>query len=337
MNLKDLSLSELEQWCAERGHARYRARQLWRWLYQAQERVPARMTNLPERLRQQLEDETYVDAVWVDKVFTDRNTASLKAVLRLCDGVGIEAAALLYRFGYTACLSSQAGCRMACVFCASGQSWERNLSSGEIVDQVLRLADVAERPMSRVVLMGVGEPLDNYAQVVKALRQLHQPQGVNMGYRHMTVSTCGLVPQMHWLADEGMAVNLAISLHAVDDEVRKALLPVAARRHSLVEIAEAARNYSERTGRQITFEYALIDRINDSDESAQRLAEYTRAVKGHVNLIGLNPVEGCELMATPRAGQGRFLQKLRREGISATMRRSLGVSINAACGQLRRG
>ena len=336
VSLKDLSLEQMEDWCVERGHPRYRGRQLWRWLYQANARVPDAMTNLPASFRRTLADEACLDAVWVARVFSDENSGSLKTVLTLEDGVQIEAAALLYRFGYTACLSSQAGCRMACAFCASGQSWERNLSRGEIVDQVLRLQEVTGRPMSRVVLMGVGEPLDNYDPVVGGLRQLHQKEGVNLSYRHMTVSTCGLVPEIYQLAEEGIPVNLAISLHAVDDSTRKLLLPVAARRYALAAVLKAARHYAERTGRQVTLEYALVDGINDDEKAAVKLAEYASSMGGHVNLIPLNPVEGCELKPTQREGVKGFLRRLHQEGISATTRRSLGVSIDAACGQLRR-
>ncbi|MEW6522643.1 MAG: 23S rRNA (adenine(2503)-C(2))-methyltransferase RlmN [Bacillota bacterium] len=336
VRLKDKSLSELEQVCKAYGQPPYRAKQLWRWMYAAQARSFDSMTNLPAAFREQLSAGALLDACWIHERREDEGSGSVKYAMRLEDGLVVEAVALLYRFGLTACVSSQAGCRMGCQFCASGRSWARNLSSGEIVDQVLRISeDRSGQRVSRVVMMGTGEPLDNYEPVLKAIRQLHDPAGTGIGHRSITISTCGMVPEIRRLAREGLPVNLAVSLHAADDETRRRLMPGAAGRASIDQLVAACADYTKATGRRVTFEYVLVDGINDREMDARRLAGLVKAVQGHVNLIPLNPVEASGYRRSPPERVRAFVATLQGFGTAVTVRRELGTQVDGACGQLR--
>lgn len=335
IRLKDLLLPELMARFEEWGEPAYRGRQLWRWMYRELARSFDDMTDLPARLRERLVTTAELDACWVASRAEARDGSSTKYALRLADGVVIEAVALRYRYGVTACVSSQAGCRMGCRFCASGASWQRNLSSGEIVDQILRVAaDISSQRVGRVVIMGVGEPLDNYEQVLRFMRQLHEPAGLGLSYRAITVSTCGLVPEIDRLAREGLPVNLAVSLHAVDDRTRARLMP-SARRYPIAELLAAAGRYARATGRQPTLEYTLIDGVNDSLQAAQELGRYGRELKALVNLIPLNPVPGSSYRPSPLRQVRAFRERLRSAGVAVTVRRGLARELEGACGQLR--
>lgn len=336
-NLKDLSLAELEDWFAGLGEDRFRGRQVFRWLHRRAACSFAEMTDLPRELRQRLEGEATPGCALVLRRQEDPRDGTVKFLVGLEDGQAIEAVRLRYRFGFSVCVSTQAGCRMGCVFCASTVGGRaRDLSPGEMVEEVL----VAERDLggrghvSRVVLMGIGEPLENYAAVVKFLRLLHEPEGLGLSYRRMTLSTCGLVPGIRRLAGEGLPVTLAVSLHAPEDELRSRLMPVN-RRYPLAELLPACEEYARRTGRRVTFEYALIDGVNDDPELARALARRLRGMSCHVNLIPLNP-SGRGLRGSPPERVEAFRAVLERAGVAVTVRRELGTGIDAACGQLRR-
>ncbi len=336
-NLKDLSPAELADWFAARGEAPYRARQVFRWLHRRAACSFAEMTDLPVGLRERLEREATPGCARVARRQEDPHDGTVKLLLELEDGEAVETVRLRYRFGHTVCVSIQVGCRMGCVFCASTVGGlVRNLSAGEMVEQVLAAQrDLGGRGrVGRVVLMGIGEPLENYDAVVKFLRLLHEPAGLGLSYRRMTLSTCGLVPEIRRLAGEGMPSNLAVSLHAPEDELRSRLMPVN-RRYPLADLLAACGEYARRTGRRVTFEYALISGVNDDPELARSLARRLEGLVCHVNLIPLNP-SGRGYVASPPERVAAFRAALERAGVPVTVRRELGTGIDAACGQLRR-
>lgn len=334
VQLKDRSRDELAQICVAWGQPPYRATQLWHWMYAKSARDFGAMTDLPEDFRQLLHQRAQLDACWVRQRREDPVAGVVKYAMALADGLVVEAVALRYRAGVTACLSSQAGCRMGCRFCASGKSWERQLSSGEIADQFLRIGeDLGGKGSDRVVLMGTGEPLDNYEAVLKAIRQLHE--GTGMSYRSFTISTCGLVPGILRLGAEKLPINLAVSLHAADDALRQSLMPKAARSARVDQLVEACLAYAGASGRRVTFEYLLLDGVNDREEDARRLAGLAGKARAHVNLIPFNAVSGSPYRRSPPGRVAAFVARLREAGVALTVRRELGAGIDAACGQLR--
>lgn len=334
VQLKDRSQDELKQLCIEWGQPPYRAAQLWQWMYVKLARDFEVMTDLPVEFRRQLGQKARLDACWVRRRLGDPAAGSVKYAMALCDGVVVEAVALRYRAGVTACLSSQAGCRMGCRFCASGRSWERQLRSGEIVDQFLRIGeDLGGKRADRVVMMGTGEPLDNYEAVLKAIRQLHE--GTGMSYRSFTISTCGLVPGILKLAAEKLPITLAVSLHAVDDALRQRLMPQAARLSRVDRLVEACMVYAGASGRRVTFEYLLLDGVNDREEDARHLAGLAAKARTHVNLIPFNAIPGSPYRRSAPGRVAAFAAVLRAAGIALTVRRELGSGMDAACGQLR--
>lgn len=342
LDLKSMSVAEMEAAFAGFGAPPFRARQVFRWMHRRAACDFAEMTDLPGDLRARLSVEADLGCAVVVRRQEDPDDGTVKLLLRLGDGETVETVLLRYRFGHTVCISTQAGCRMGCAFCASTVGGlARNLTSGEMVEQVLaavrelraRSGDPEAR-VSRVVLMGIGEPLENYDAVVKFLRLIHEPAGLALSYRHMTVSTCGLAPEVRRLAREGLPITLAVSLHAPNDELRGRLMPVN-RRYPLGDLLPACAEYGERTGRRVTFEYALVEGVNDAPELARELARLLRGTLGHVNLIPLNP-SGRGLRGSPPERVEAFRGALERAGVAVTVRRELGTGIDAACGQLRR-
>lgn len=338
-DLKSMTRAELRSFLERLGEPGYRADQVFRWLHARAVTSFAAMTDLPKELRARLEDEAVITELRVLERQEDAADGTVKFLLGLPDGEAVEAVILRYRHGITVCVSTQVGCRMGCLFCASTVGGlVRNLTAGEMVEEVL----VAERHLraegsgrvSRVVLMGIGEPLENYDAVLRFIRLIHEPAGLGISYRHVTLSTCGLVPEMRRLAGEGLPITLAVSLHAPNDEVRARLMPVA-RRYPVTEVVAAGAEYAERTGRRVTFEYALVEGVNDLPELARELARLLRGVLCHVNLIPLNP-SGRGLRGSPPERVRAFKEALERFGIPVTVRRELGAGIDAACGQLRR-
>ncbi len=322
---------ELETLVSEWGEPAYRGRQVFHWLHRRGVLDPNAMTDLPLPTRQRLPTQTSHEIRRLRSM--DRLTSKL--LLRLHDGQDIEAVEMKTRTGRkTVCVSTQAGCAMGCVFCVTGQfGFDRNLDAGEIVEQVLRFNTAAE-PVTNVVFMGMGEPLANYDETLRAIRLLVHPEGLRLGARRITLSTSGLVPQIERLAQEGLQIGLAISLHAANDDARSALMPVN-RRWPIAELVAAGDGYAARTGRRVSYEYTLIAGKNDTEVHADELARLLRGRLCHVNLIPLNPSEDPSLKAPSTAGALRFEARLREAGIAATIRVNRGRDILAACGQLR--
>ncbi len=334
--LCEMTLEELSGIMKEMGEPAFRAGQIFSRA-QAGERIPE-MTSLPLRLRQVLSERFEDRPVEVLERVTSKLDGTVKLLYRLTDGHVIEGVVMRYRYGNTLCLSTQVGCRMGCRFCASTlEGCARNLSAGEMLGQV-HCANAqleAGARISRLVLMGSGEPLDNYDAVVRFLRLVNDPAGLNVGIRNISLSTCGLVPRMHRFAEEGLPLTLSVSLHAPNDRIRRQIMPVADA-YSVSEVLDACRCYIRKTGRRVIFEYALIHGINAAPEQARELAALLRGVQCHVNLIPLNSVPERGLTGVSEAEVTAFRKTLEGLGISVTRRREMGDDIEGACGQLRR-
>jgi 23S rRNA (adenine2503-C2)-methyltransferase len=335
--LVGLTLEELDAWALDLGEPRYRGRQLARWIYQRRAAGFAEMTDLPVALRERLGTVATLSRLRVLARAEASNDLTTKALLELHDGRTIETVLMRYDDGRrTVCVSTQVGCGMGCTFCATGLAGlTRNLSAGEIVDQVLLIAQqIGERP-THVVFMGMGEPLANYTATVRAVRLLNAPYGPSIGMRNLTISTVGLVPQIRMLAAERLQLTLAVSLQAPTDELRSQLVPVN-NRWPIAELLAATRDYAAATGRRVTFEYVLMAGVNDRDEHARRLASLLAGAGAHINIIPWNPVYGMQYQRPSVATVHRFVGILRTGGIAATVRIDRGVDIDAACGQLQR-
>lgn len=333
--LPDLNICELEEFFTGIGQKKYRAKQVFSWIARGAGSFDE-MTDLPLSLREELKLLASVSGLKVRKKLVSAIDGTVKYLFGLDDGNVIESVLMEYIHGYTACVSSQVGCKMGCSFCASTiAGFRRNLTAGEILGQILAIQRDSGVKVNNVVVMGIGEPFDNYDNVVKFLRLANSHDGLNIGYRHMTVSTCGLVPGMLRFAGEGFQVNLAISLHASNDRIREKLMPVG-RKYRIDKIIEASKIYTEKTNRRIMFEYALIEGVNDSLENAAELAFLLKGLLCLVNLIPVNPVEGISYRHSGRRRIEEFAAILKEKGIETTIRRELGSDINAACGQLRR-
>jgi 23S rRNA (adenine2503-C2)-methyltransferase len=348
-SLLEFSQDELAAYLNEMGEPRFRARQLWDWIYKRYAADFSTMSNLPQSLRERLASQATINPLTPVAIMSSLAKDTLKVLFRLADGNTIEAVLMLYERRRTLCISSQAGCAMGCTFCATAQGGlARNLTAGEIVAQVLffarYLADPSiepqmdvERPttVTNIVLMGMGEPMHNYKNVWTALRRLTDANAFGLGARNITLSTVGLVPMIDRMADEGLQIGLAVSLHAPNDELRGTLVPVN-KAYSVDDLLAAVQRYIDKTHRRVTFEYALMRGINDSPELAHELAHKLQPLLCHVNLIPLNPIPDSPFQPTSDEDTERFVQILRDHGISATVRLRRGIEINAGCGQLRR-
>ncbi len=313
----------------------FRAGQIREWLDRGVTDF-AQMTNLPKELRQKLAETYRVPGVTIRRKLVSALDGTVKYLFALDDGETVESVLMEYKHGWSQCLSTQVGCKMGCTFCATGMGgFVRNLSAAEMLAQI----EAAQRDtgvrVSSVVLMGMGEPLDNYDQVVRFLRMLSEDGGVHIGMRHISLSTCGLVPGIYRLMEEQIPLTLSISLHAPNDAIRSRTMPVN-RRWGVDELLEACRRYIEATGRRVSFEYAMIDGVNDSDACAEELADRLRGMLCHVNLIPVNAVAGKSQKRSTQQRIRRFMDILEKRGINVTVRRTLGADINASCGQLRR-
>ncbi|WP_422448251.1 23S rRNA (adenine(2503)-C(2))-methyltransferase RlmN [Thermoanaerobacterium sp. DL9XJH110] len=334
-NLKGLTLEELQDFVEELGEPSYRAKQIFRWIYKGQTEFDY-MTDLPKTLIQKLKTNACVSTIDIYKKYESNIDKTVKYVFLLEDGNMVEGVKLEYSFGLSACISSQVGCPMGCAFCASAiGGLIRNLTCGEMCDEVLAIQKDTGQKVSRVVVMGSGEPLLNYPELIRFLRLLNSPLAFNISYRRITVSTCGIVPGIKKLAEEGIPVTLAVSLHAPEDALRNQLMPVN-RRYPILQLLDACKYYIIKTKRRITFEYALIAGVNDSVECAEKLAFLLRGMLCHVNLIPLNPVKERYFERSGSEQVRLFERILTENGISATIRREMGADIEAACGQLRR-
>lgn len=338
MILADLSYEEVEKLVAEVGVPSYRAKQLYAHITRFDDYDE--MTDLPSAFREKLSEKNAARGVAIEKKLVSRDGTE-KFLYRLSDGNIIEGAFMKQSYGNTLCVSTQVGCRMGCAFCASGiGGLVRNLTAGEILSQVLCVNREAggsdrKRAVTNVVLMGSGEPLDNYDEVTKFLRLISSEKGLNMSERNISLSTCGLVENVYRLADDGFTVTLTFSLHASSDEERQKVMPIASR-YSIAEIVKAAKYYFEKTGRRVIFEYTMIKGVNMNHFDAKRLSEILRGFPCHVNLIMLNPVKEKNLVGCTKEEGERFMKKLNEFGVSATIRKSKGSDVGGACGQLRR-
>lgn len=335
-DIKSLTREELEQLVAASGGQKFRGAQVYDWLHRKLVTEYAAMTNVPKELRRRLEQTSPITAVTMLDKQVSAIDGTAKYLFRLGDGNLIESVLMRYKFGNSVCISSQAGCRMGCRFCASTlNGLSRNLLPSEMLDQIYRIqADTKER-VSHVVVMGTGEPFDNYDNVRRFITLLTDENGIHIGARNLTVSTCGIVPRIRQFAQEQLQVNLAISLHAPNDELRKRLMPVA-NKYSIAELMEACRYYVEKTSRRITYEYSLVKGVNDGPKQAQELIELIKGTNCHVNLIPVNPIKEREFKQTEGPQINKFKNKLEKNGINVTIRREMGRDINGACGQLRK-
>jgi 23S rRNA (adenine2503-C2)-methyltransferase len=338
VSLYDLTLPELAERLVALGQPAYRARQVFAWAYKQLVSDYAAMTNLPRSLRHDLEMLLPIATTTPVRAVTSDDGETIKTLYRTHDGQFVEAVLMLYPDRATVCVSCQVGCAVGCAFCATGlEGLRRNLTAGEMVQQAVDAAREARRrgrSLTNLVMMGMGEPFHNYEATMKMVAILHEPHGFNFGARRMTISTSGVVPFIDRLANEPYQVNLAVSLHAPNDELRSRLVPIN-RRYPIADLLAACRRYIEKTGRRVSFEYALMKGINDADEIARELGKLLRGMLCHVNLIPLNPVDVLPYERPDPEGIERFASIVRAAGVPTTVRYSRGVDIAAACGQLR--
>ena len=335
IDLKDLEYTELEPFFMEMGEPRFRAKQVFEWLHRGVRSVDG-MTNLSKATRAKLAEKSFISTLSIREKYISKLDGTIKYLFELQDGNCIESVVMRYKHGITICISSQVGCRMGCGFCASTiGGLYRNLTPGELLNQVIfAQEDIGER-ISNIVMMGIGEPLDNYGNVIKFLHNVNHPAGLNIGYRHISLSTCGLVDKIYELARENLPVTLSVSLHAPNDAIRSQIMPVN-RRFPIAELMRACRAYIETTTRRISFEYALIAGVNDSLEQAEELARLVKGMLCHVNLIPVNKVEERQYEKSKAQTVRSFQQRLLDLGVNTTVRRELGSDISASCGQLRK-
>lgn len=335
IDLRSLSVEELTEQLSSRGFPAFRAKQIRQWLDKGVSDFE-QMTNIPKGLRLVLSELYTVPTVTVLRKLVSEIDGTIKYLFGLDDGETVESVLMNYKHGWSQCLSTQVGCKMGCTFCATGMGgFVRDLSAAEMMAQIEAAQKDAGVRVSSIVLMGMGEPLDNYDQVVRFLHMLGEEGGVHIGMRHISLSTCGLVSGIYRLMEERIPLTLSISLHAPNDEIRSLSMPVN-KRWPIEELLTACRDYIKATGRRISFEYAMIDGLNDSDACAEELAERLKGMLCHVNLIPVNAVEGKKQQRSTRERIRSFVSVLESKGINVTVRRTLGADINASCGQLRR-
>lgn len=333
LDLKSMTLTEMTGLMKEMGEPGFRGKQIFQWLHRGVTSFDE-MTNLSKALRDKLAQTCFITVPTVERKQESRLDGTIKYLWRLGDGNCVETVLMRYHHGNTVCISSQVGCRMGCVFCASTIGGKvRNLTPAEMLDQVLFTQVDSGQPVSNIVLMGIGEPLDNMETVLRFLELVNSPDGLNIGMRHISLSTCGLIEQIDKLAQCQLQLTLSVSLHAPDDETRSQIMPVN-RSTGVEALFSCCRRYFETTGRRISYEYAMIDGVNDADWQADLLAKYLKGTPGHVNLIPLNDVEESPLKPSRRVRE--FQKRLEGHGVTTTVRRKLGGDIDASCGQLRR-
>ena len=334
-DLLGMTKQQLTNEMESQGWPAYRARQIFQWLHRGAKHYDE-MTNIPKTARTELERNYMITAIEQVKKQVSSLDGTSKYLYKLHDGELIESVLMNYHHGSSACISTQVGCAMGCAFCASGQEGlTRNLTAAEMVDQILAMKADQQKRISHVVLMGSGEPLQNLKDVVELIRIINEPEGLHISMRHITLSTCGLIPEINRLASLKLPINLAVSLHAASDDVRRRLMPVAYR-YRIHELIKACELYSNITHRRVTYEYALIRGINDSREDLMALGELLKNQLCHVNLIPVNPVQGTSYQSSPKEQAYQLKEILDNKGIPATVRREMGSDIDAACGQLKR-
>ena len=335
MNLKSLTLPELTAVIKELGQPAFRGKQVYTWLHKGV-RSYEEMTNLPKGLRDTLHEQYPICPPEVVRKQESQRDGTIKYLWKLSDGNCVETVLMRYHYGNTVCISTEVGCAMGCAFCASTiGGLVRRLEPFEMLDEVLFTQIDSGLPISRIVLMGIGEPLDNFDNVMRFLELVNSEEGMNISMRHISLSTCGLIPKIDRLAEKKLQISLAISLHGPNNEIRSRVMPVN-KAYPIEDLLEACRRYYQATSRRIHFEYAMIDGVNDSEENAKELLRRLKGLPAHFNLIPLNHVEESPLKPSSRAAVARFQKILEDEGITATVRRTLGGDIDASCGQLRR-
>ena len=335
-DIRSMDYQELQEEMGFLGEKTFRGKQIYQWLHEKLANSPEEMTNLSENLRRKLSEEYACTNLEMVDVLESKADGTRKYLFRLPDGNVIESVLMKYHHGNSVCISSQVGCRMGCRFCASTLGGlTRNLLPGEMLDQIYKIQKHCGQRISNVVVMGTGEPLDNYENLLRFLHMLSDEHGVNISQRNITVSTCGIVPNIYRLAEETLQITLALSLHASTQEKRMALMPIAYK-YNLDEVLEACHHYIETTGRRMTFEYSLVGGVNDSPEDAKRLVGLLKEMHGHVNLIPVNPIKERDYMQPGRGACLAFKTQLEKYGINVTIRREMGRDIGGACGQLRK-
>lgn len=335
-DIKSLDLEELTEYIEDLGEKKFRAKQIYKWLHQDFVTGFDEMTNIPKDLRDRLKEDACIYVVKPVKVMVSELDGTRKYLYELNDGNIIESVLMKYHHGNSVCISTQVGCRMGCRFCASTlDGLERQLTPSEMLDEVYRIQkDIGER-VSNIVLMGSGEPLDNYDNVIKFIKLISDENGLNISGRNITLSTCGIVPMIRRLADEKMQLTLAISLHASDDDTRRKLMPVA-NKYTIAELLDACRYFFQTTGRRITFEYSLVSGINDTESEAKKLGGLLNDINCHVNLIPVNPIKERDFKQSVKKDVEKFKNVLEKYKINVTIRREMGRDIQGACGQLRK-
>ncbi len=333
--IKSMTVEEIGAVLKELNQPSFRAKQVFSWIHKGVSAYEE-MTNLPQALREKLAERYPIYAPRVLKKQVSKTDGTVKYLWRLEDGNCVETVLMRYHYGNSVCISTEVGCKMGCAFCASTLAgFVRQLQPHEMVDQVLFTQLDSGLPISHIVLMGIGEPLDNYDNVIRFLELINHPEGMNISMRHISLSTCGIVPMIDTLAEKKLQITLSVSLHAPSDEIRDTIMPVN-KAYPTEELLSACRRYYQKTGRRISFEYAMIGGVNDTVESAELLVKRLKGMSAHVNLIPLNHVEESPLKPSTHQAVARFQKQLEEHGIPATVRRSLGGDIEASCGQLRR-
>ena len=334
-DLKSMNCNEIALALKELGEPEYRAKQIFVWLHRGAKTFDE-MTNLSKSLRSKLDERFYITFPEVVRKLQSAKDGTIKYLWRLRDGNCVETVLMRYHHGNSVCISSEVGCAMGCAFCASTKGGlVRRLSASEMLDQVLFTSLDTGLEISNIVLMGIGEPLDNYDSVLRFLELINCADGMNIGMRHISLSTCGLVDNINRLADEKLQITLSVSLHAPVDEIRSKIMPVN-RKYNIEMLLDACRSYFQKTGRRISFEYAMIRDVNDSKEMAEILAQKLQGIGAHINLIPLNNIEESPLKPSTRQSIMEFQKTMEERGYSTTVRRTLGSDIDASCGQLRR-
>lgn len=336
IDLKSLSLSELKEFFKRISEPEFRAKQVYDWIHKKLIDDFDNMSNLSLALREKLKEQTKITSLKMIVERISKIDGTRKYLFELEDGHMIESVLMRYKHGNSVCISSQVGCRMGCKFCASTiDGLMRNLSAGEMLDQIYKIQKHIGERVSNIVVMGSGEPMDNYDNLIDFIHLISCDDGLHISQRNITVSTCGIVPNMLRLAEEKLQITLALSLHAPEDAIRKELMPIA-NKYSIKEILAACNNYYQKTGRRVTYEYSLVAGVNDNLEEAKKLIKIIKDMRGHVNLIPVNPIEERNFKESGSKAIANFKKELKKNGINVTIRREMGRDIDGACGQLRR-
>ena len=336
IDIKSMDEAQLQAYFEQLGEKKFRASQVYQWLHQKLVTDFDQMTNLPESLRKTLKENCRLTALTAERVQVSQIDGTSKYLFKLYDGNLIESVLMKYHHGNSVCISSQVGCRMGCRFCASTlDGMVRNLAPSEMLDQIYRIQTISGERVDNIVIMGSGEPMDNFDNLLRFIELLTDENGLNISQRNVTVSTCGIVPKMRELADKKLQITLALSLHASSQEKRLELMPVA-NKYEIHEVIEACRYYFEQTGRRVTFEYSLVGGVNDTDEDVRRLADLIHGMNCHVNLIPVNPIKERSYVQPDHEAILNFKNRLEKNAINVTIRKEMGRDIDGACGQLRK-